>query len=88
MKLTDISSMPFGKHSGEMMETVPANYLLWLWDEAGLWDRRAIERERGARGGPGNNIIKRLAVHDYIRENFRALETECMDRIVQHQPGL
>lgn len=30
--LTDQSLMPFGKHKGEVLEKVPARYLLWLWD--------------------------------------------------------
>lgn len=35
MKLTDQSPMPFGKHKGQPMEKVPADYLLWLWDNGG-----------------------------------------------------
>ena len=30
--LTDTSPMPFGVHAGKAMANVPANYLLWLWD--------------------------------------------------------
>lgn len=30
MALTDESPMPFGKHKGEKMVNVPADYLLWL----------------------------------------------------------
>lgn len=30
--LTDKSPMPFGKHKGVALEKVPAQYLLWLWD--------------------------------------------------------
>ena len=33
MAFTDQSLMPFGKHKGKKMEDVPANYLLWLWNE-------------------------------------------------------
>ena len=29
-KLEDDSPMPFGKHKGELLEDVPASYLLWL----------------------------------------------------------
>lgn len=28
--LTDIDPMPFGKHKGELMQDVPASYLIWL----------------------------------------------------------
>ena len=28
--LTDISLMPYGKHKGEKMANVPAQYLLWM----------------------------------------------------------
>lgn len=30
MKDTDL--MPFGKHKGKAMVNVPAQYLLWLWE--------------------------------------------------------
>ena len=30
--LTDISPMPFGKHTGLAMKDVPASYLNWLWN--------------------------------------------------------
>jgi uncharacterized protein (DUF3820 family) len=29
--LDDLSPMPFGKHRGEPMQDVPAQYLHWLW---------------------------------------------------------
>ncbi len=32
MAITDESKMPWGKHKGEMMINVPAQYLLWLYD--------------------------------------------------------
>ena len=32
LKLTDESLMPYGDYKGEIMETLPAEYLLWLWD--------------------------------------------------------
>lgn len=34
--LNDQSPIPFGKHKGMKLEKVPANYLLWLWDN-GVW---------------------------------------------------
>lgn len=30
---TDDTKMPFGKHQGKRMEEVPADYLIWLYDE-------------------------------------------------------
>ena len=80
MKLTDQSQMPFGKYQGYVMEKVPANYLLFLWDETELWNRGALLSKQDGYSE------KRLAVHDYIRENFSALETECKDRIIAHRP--
>ena len=32
-RLTDESSMPFGKHAGKKMANVPPEYLLWVYDE-------------------------------------------------------
>ena len=32
-KLTDQSLMPFGKHRGKMMCTVPCDYLVWLYNQ-------------------------------------------------------
>lgn len=32
-KLTDDDKMPFGKHKGTAMKSVPAQYLLWLYGE-------------------------------------------------------
>jgi len=32
MPLTDQSPMPFGKHNGTAMANVPADYLLWLYE--------------------------------------------------------
>lgn len=31
--MNDQDKMPFGKFKGEMLENVPASYLLWLWNE-------------------------------------------------------
>jgi uncharacterized protein (DUF3820 family) len=31
--MTDESIMPFGKHKGEKLANIPAEYLLWLYDE-------------------------------------------------------
>jgi hypothetical protein len=29
--LQDFDPMPFGKYKGQPMDTVPADYLFWLW---------------------------------------------------------
>ena len=34
--LTDCSHMPFGKHKGKLMESVPAQYLAWLYAQSNL----------------------------------------------------
>lgn len=31
-KLNDGSIMPWGKYKGHLMENVPANYLIWLYE--------------------------------------------------------
>ena len=31
-EMNDLTPMPFGKHKDTPMQDVPANYLLWLWD--------------------------------------------------------
>ncbi len=31
--MTDESIMPFGRHKGEKLASVPPEYLLWLYDE-------------------------------------------------------
>jgi uncharacterized protein (DUF3820 family) len=33
MALNDNSPMPFGKYKGEKMANVPADYLMWLYNE-------------------------------------------------------
>lgn len=35
--LTDLDVMPFGKWKGTLLQDVPANYFLWLYDEGGMW---------------------------------------------------
>lgn len=32
--LTDKDIMPFGKHAGELMQDVPAKYLLYIYDSS------------------------------------------------------
>lgn len=37
MKISDESLMPFGKHKGEKMANVPADYLLWLYENSKVY---------------------------------------------------
>lgn len=39
-ELQDTDPMPFGKHRGEPMQDVPANYLHYLWTSGKREDRR------------------------------------------------
>jgi hypothetical protein len=75
--MTDNDTIQFGKYSNPptKMADVPADYLLWLWDEGGLWRPEGLARS-----------ANRVAVRDYIIANFNALETECPDRIITHRP--
>lgn len=61
--MTDQDLMPFGIHRTKRMEHVPADYLLWLWDDGGagggLWNGA---RSEGAR-----------SVREYIVANFANL---------------
>ena len=38
-EFTDETKMPFGKHRDEPLKDVPADYLLWLADQAGFAER-------------------------------------------------
>jgi len=33
MELNDLSSMPFGKHRGKLLQDVPASYFHYLWTQ-------------------------------------------------------
>jgi uncharacterized protein (DUF3820 family) len=65
-ELADLSPMPFGKYKGKLMQDVPANYLHWLWTEAGY--SKFVSRE----GNAG-------AIADYISRNLHALKQEYPD---------
>ena len=39
-QLEDWDPMPFGKHKGQRMESVPASYLHWLWVNGKKEDQR------------------------------------------------
>ena len=78
MKLDDESPMPFGFHRNAKLRDVPPGYLLALWDDE-LW------RDSGLYSG-AMEMEKRLAVADYIKTNFKALEAKCPDVILFHRP--
>ena len=63
--MTDLDSMPFGKHKGARLQDVPASYLLWLWNE-GL---------KGETGTPG----QRGDLARYIRDSMGALQMDDPD---------
>jgi hypothetical protein len=73
--MNDGDPIKFGKHVDTPIGEVPADYLLWLWDEGGLWRPEGLARSSN-----------RVAVREYIIKNFNALETECPDRIITHRP--
>lgn len=73
MTLTDKSPMPFGFHKDKPMEKVPAAYLLWMWEDF-MHDRSACRN------------VGTVAVHDYVKENFSALEKEYPNQIITHRP--
>jgi hypothetical protein len=84
MAYTDASIMPFGKHSGTRLEDVPAQYLLWLWDN-GVHEYAGKHSEESKNPGLKKGYIQdKINLADYIRSNFAALETEASDYIVQH----
>ncbi len=62
MKLTDESTMPFGKYKGEKMANVPASYLIWIYDE---WTAPS------PRFGFQNKEVKA-----YIEENLDVIQQE------------
>ena len=65
MILEDLSPMPFGKHKGDDMEDVPAQYLMWLWNQ----NEEDYNLER-------HMSTNKKAVMDYIKDNMDALILE------------
>jgi len=61
MTLTDESPMPFGKYKGTEMANVPADYLMWLYNQ---------------RPGMKPFGREAQAVRDYTMENMDALKKE------------
>lgn len=70
--LSDTSGMPFGQYKDYAMEAVPADHLLWIWED-GLYKRP-------------NYFCARQLVHDYIVKNWTALVTENKDVVISHPP--
>lgn len=62
--------MPFGKHKGEPMEKVPAQYLLWLWDNV-LWNSKEA---------------RHLGTKLYVLDAYSALILQHPDYIPEHPP--
>lgn len=70
-QVTDLSSMPFGAHKGKKMQDVPAQYLLWLYDnDTGLW----CDKQR-------NQALKK-----YIEDSWDALLKDYPDYEPRHSP--
>jgi uncharacterized protein (DUF3820 family) len=64
--LNDTSKMPYGKHKGDTLREVPAQYLLWLRQEF---------IDKGSTGtGPFGEFNKELKA--YIEDNLDALNSE------------
>jgi hypothetical protein len=74
MKLTDQSPMPFGTHKDKPMEKVPADYLLWLYDDM-------------SQQGFHDNTPARAALWEYMEENHTALCKEAIDYDPKYKPS-
>ena len=66
MKYTDDTPMPFGKHRGQKLEDMPAEYLLWLVNEI---------QEHGSEA----DDPRRAALCAYVDDNRECLEKEKSD---------
>lgn len=65
MELNDSSPMPIGKYKGKAMEDVPAQWLMWFWEQ----NKRAyIEESRLS--------VNQQSIMEYIDENLDVLEYE------------
>jgi len=88
--LTDQDSFPLGKkHRGEKMIDVPAEYLLWWWDNGG-YDREAIciDAQFSKDFAVKSVARQKLRVHEYIRvrPTFHRLMQECPSWDIKHVP--
>jgi uncharacterized protein (DUF3820 family) len=58
--MNDESIMPIGKYKGEKIANVPAEYLLWMYENANLINRSHLYGE----------------LRDYIKDNLDVLKAE------------
>lgn len=72
--MSDQDLMPFGKHKDKNMENVPADYLLWLYDEWRKVSDNAFD-------------CNHLSVFAYIEEHHNTLVGEQGDYIPQYKPS-
>ena len=63
---TGSDDMCFGKHEGEMLDSVPASWFRWLWTQTDF--------EQEFRDGELTGDRARLAM--YIEENWKYIENE------------
>jgi len=70
--LNDDSPMPFGKFKDRRMEDVPAEYLLWLWEE----NKDRYKLYAGSRPLTEDQ----RAIMDYIDDNMEVLKQELKKR--------
>lgn len=68
--LTDDDVMPFGKHKGELVNDVPASYLLWLWDN-------------GVHEDDSENM---LPLKNYIINNWDEIRGNAPNTVPLHHP--
>lgn len=70
-ELNDESPMPFGAHNGTPMAEVPAEYLVWVWNE-GLHSASQEDTKRGT-------------VARYIHKSAEAIEMDT-DKELEPRP--
>lgn len=95
---SDQSHMPFGKYGPgkgdhRRLVDVPASYMLWLWEDAQLWDKEKLRASLASAERQGDadftkKVEERLALHNYMadRSTFHAIEMDAKDVIVRHRP--
>jgi hypothetical protein len=88
--LADEDACPIGRqYKGEKMIDVPADYLLWWWDNGG-YNREAIELDAKFSGFALKAQAKqKLRVHDYLRQPrvWHRLMDACPDWPIKHVPN-
>lgn len=61
--LNDESPMPFGKHKGVKMANVPADYLLWVYEQI-------------KRYAPNKMTLAQKDIKTYVEDNLEVLKSE------------